>query len=156
MKLTVSILEEFLSLRYGAHLQSVSVRDLLLYADFLPGSDELLDLSLDALIQRMEAAGTADREAESDDPRSMSGDSGPNPTVFTSEVNSFVDLEVVCVDSSGSDLQLPSVRVYLNPKKQKKVASSSVGGTVKKERRERIGAAFSSVRKRLFGWGKQT
>jgi hypothetical protein len=154
-KLTVSDLEEFLSVRYGAHLQSVSVRDFLLYADFLPGSDELLDLPLDALIKRMEAAGMADREAESDDPRSMSGDSGPNPTVFNSETNSFVDLEVVCVDSGGSDLQLPSVRVHLNPKKQKRVARSSVAGTGKKERREQIGAAFTSVRKRLFGWGKK-
>jgi Ubiquitin fold domain len=151
----VSILEEFLSIRYGAHLQSVSVRDFLLYADFLPGSDELLDMPLDALIQRMEAAGMADREAESDDPRSMNGDSGPNPTVFTSDTNFFVDLEVVCVDSGGSDLQLPSVRVYLNPTKQKRVTSSSAGGAGKKERREKIGAAFTSVRKRLFGWGKK-
>ena len=133
----------------------MSVRDFLLYADFLPGSDELLDMPLDALIKRMEAAGLADREAESDDPRSMSGDSGPNPTVFASEINSFVDLEVVCVDSNGSDMQLPSVRVYLNPKKQKRVASASVGGAGKNERREKIGAAFTSVRKRLFGWGKK-
>ena len=52
----MSNLEEFLSDRYGAHLQSVSVRDFLLYADFLPGSEDLLDLSLDALIVRMNAA----------------------------------------------------------------------------------------------------
>lgn len=36
-KLTVSQLEEFLSRQYGAVLQSLSVGDSLLYADFLPG-----------------------------------------------------------------------------------------------------------------------
>ena len=151
----MSILEEFLLVRYGAHLQSVSVRDFLLYADFLPGSDELLDLPLDALIRRMEVTGRSDREAESDDPRTMGEDSGPYPTVLTTEANSFVDLEVVCVDSNGSDLQLPSVRVYVSPKKQKKDTSARVGGKGKKERREKIGAAFTNVRRKLFGWTKK-
>ena len=154
----MSALEEFLLERCGAHLQSVSVRDFLLYADFLPGSDELLDLPLNTLIKRMEAAGKADRSLESEDPRSSPGETDFSATLFNSETHSFVDLEVVCVDGDGSDLQLPPVRVYLKPRssRQKKdsSSSSSKGSKMKNEKRT-MKTALSDARDRMLKWMKK-
>lgn len=144
-KLTVSILEEFLQERYGAHLQSVSVRDVLLYADFLPGSEEILDLPLDALMRRMEENEVADRELESEDPRSSGADLEPSLSLLISDAYSFIDLEVVCVDGTGSDLKLPSVRVHFKPQ-QKKDQKSSQRGDKREDRKSRFGAAFSGAR----------
>ena len=117
-KLTVSKLEEILLERYGAHLQSVSVHDFLLYADFLPGSEELLDLPLDVLIKRMDETAALDREELGSDPRDttvgINGKDFEISSILSSTVaNCFLDLEVVCVDDNGQDLRLPSVRVYL-------------------------------------------
>ena len=155
LKLTVSALEEFLLERCGAHLQSVSIRDFLLYADFLPGSDELLDLPLNTLIKRMEAAGKADRSMESEDPRSGSGDAELCTTLFDSETHSFVDLEVVCVDGEGSDLQLPPVRVYLKPRSSREKRSSSDRGSKMKNSKMSMKSALSDARDRMFKWVKK-
>ena len=154
-KLTVSALEEFLLERCGAHLQSVSVRDFLLYADFLPGSDELLDLPLDTLIKRMEASGKADRSLESEDPRSVPGDSDLDTTLFNSETHSFIDLEVVCVDGDGSDLQLPPVRVYLKPRSSRQKKESSSRGRKVKLEKMTMKSALSDARDRMLKWAKK-
>lgn len=154
-KLTVSALEEYLLERCGAHLQSVSVRDFLLYADFLPGSDELLDLPLDTLIKRMEASGKADRSLESEDPRSITGDSDLDTTLFNKETHSFIDLEVVCVDGDGSDLQLPPVRVYLKPRSSRQKKESSSRGKNVKEDKKTMKSALSDARDRMLKWVKK-
>ena len=52
--LTAGRLEEYLRLRFQVQLQSMSVGDFLLYADFLPDAEETIDLPLPGLIQRVE------------------------------------------------------------------------------------------------------
>ena len=123
----------------------MSVRDVLLYADFLPGSEEILDLPLDALMKRMEENELAEREAESEDPRSMGGDLEPGLSLLTTDAYSFIDLEVVCVDGMGSDLKLPSVRVYFKPQ-QKRDLNSSLKGDNREDKKSRFSAAFSGAK----------
>ena len=60
--LTMGKLEAYLRQRFQVQLQSVSVGDVLLYADFLPDAEETVDLPLPALIRRVEHA-AAEAEA---------------------------------------------------------------------------------------------
>ena len=149
----MSKLEEFLQERYGAHLQSVSVRDFLLYADFLPGSEDLLDLPLDALIAKMNAAADESEDFGSDSRDTSKGESA-SLVLSSTEANSFLDLEVVCVDSQGQDLRLPSVRVHMKPKKHKK-GSGSKSGSKNSKRGRKVGAAVAQAGKRMLSWIKR-
>lgn len=137
-KLTVSKLEEFLQKQYSAHLQSLSVGDMLLYADFLPSSEELLDLPLDALIRRTEEEAVMDIENDQDS-RTI------NTEVNNSSIlrNSFIDLEVVCVDDGGNDLRLPSVRVFLQIEKESGGSRKNVPG---------IGGRVAGAGKKMLSW----
>ena len=171
-KLTVSKLEEILLERYGAHLQSVSVRDFLLYADFLPGSEELLDLPFDVLIKRMDEAAEVDRKELGSDPRdvniSADGKDFKISSILSSTVaNCFLDLEVVCVDEHGQDLRLPSVRVYLKSipnqnetQKQKEKHTQKSNGSKKHKsnsnssgkNNRKVGSAVATAGKKMLNW----
>ena len=60
--LTVGRLETYLQDRFQVQLQSVSIGDMLLYADFLPDAEETINLSLPMLVRRVERA-AAEAEA---------------------------------------------------------------------------------------------
>ena len=60
--LTVGRLETYLQQRFQVQLQSVSIGDMLLYADFLPDAEETINLSLPMLVRRVERA-AAEAEA---------------------------------------------------------------------------------------------
>eukprot|EP01041_Mallomonas_annulata_P003343 gene3343-6615_t len=114
-KPAIKSLERFLKTHYGAYLQSVSCRDNLVFADFLPGADHRRTLDIRALLvepmegmdvghelssTRDNAAAAATASNESDEEEDIWGSSA------------FVDLDVSCVDEDGNELRLPPVRVF--------------------------------------------
>lgn len=112
---------------------------MLLYADFLPSSEELLDLPLDALIKRTEEEAVTDRENDKD----------TRENIEVNEIsilrNSFIDLDVVCVDDGGNDLRLPPVRVSLKTQKVKESGNGS-------KDTPGLGVRVAGVGKKMFGW----
>ena len=147
-------------------MQSVSIRDFLLYADFLPSSEELLDLPLDVLIKRMDLVDVEGREELGPDPRETSlgikdEESNISSILSSTLTNCFLDLEVVCVDDQGQDLRLPPVRVYLksqsnqNEKQKQKLKSKQNQKSSNNEKKKNsVRAAVAMARKKMFGWLK--
>lgn len=100
--LTVSALSEFLHESFGVYLQSVSLGDMLLYADFTDANGDKLGLPLADLV----AMGGADLEEEMEDDRAVARS-------FLPQVpdHGFVDLDLTCVDEEGEDVRLPPLRI---------------------------------------------
>ena len=99
--LTVRALQRHLLQQLGARLQSVSLGDRLLYADFMDDGERRLDAPLQRLL--------AEEDGAEGDERGAGAAGIPVPT------EGFVDLDVLCVDGDGEDVRLPPVRVDCGP-----------------------------------------
>lgn len=106
-KLTIAEIESFLARRFNVQLQSVSLGDILLYADFMP--DSCGDKKISALIRSIVENDATESDEGVDDGRRPHTDSERVSFPLTS----FVDLNVVCIDADGVDVRLPLLRVSL-------------------------------------------
>ena len=129
--LTIADLQAFLQDKYGvSELQSVTYRDLMLYADFMGDVDYLEGLSIAQLILRASDTSSSDEGGDSESASPLN-DTGDDSDIYGSDyvmseegaddpaslvLNSllekrFIDLEVSCIDEDGNDMHLPPVRV---------------------------------------------
>ena len=106
--LTIEALDTYLRDRFGVQLQSVSVGDALLYADFLPDADDSVGLTLPELARRADAAtAAAAADGEDADGRdAASGGAGPSLAALfdasAAGAGAGVDLEVRPVGLPGN------------------------------------------------------
>ena len=96
--------------RLGVSLGSLSAGDLLLYAGFLPGSEELTACTVGELLQAARARERADRAQEEEEDGRARGGSGMGADMVLGAGGS-VELECVGVDEAGDDVRLPPLRV---------------------------------------------
>jgi ATP-dependent helicase YprA (DUF1998 family) len=124
--LTVSAMAAHLSTEFGVQLQSVSLGDTLLYASFLPGSEERLDTPLRAL---------------------RGGGEGEEEDAAEDKDEAFWDLELVCVsEETGEDVRLPPMRISTS----KVGVEVGVGVEGEEEKQEELGKVKGKVKEDIF------
>ena len=122
--LRVRDLQKYLVDHYDAVLQSVSYEDMLLYADFLPGSEQKQEMSILQLLNNpiIDVDVNKDDNDNNDsnvDQKESSHEHRNNEDIhekFDLNSNLFIDIEVSCVDSTGDDIRLPPIRIYTESK----------------------------------------
>lgn len=70
-------------------------------------SEELLDLPLNMLIEKMREKEISDKNNDDDDRSKECGES-----IFINSSKGFIDLDVVSVDERGTDMILPKIRIF--------------------------------------------
>jgi ubiquitin-activating enzyme E1 len=104
-ELTISALQKLLWQRFGIRLESVSLGDTLLFADFMADADDRLGMTVLEL-----AAATAEDSAV-DDSDFIDDRAGASPVAAMIPTSGFIDLSVSCTDSDGEGVRVPPVRV---------------------------------------------
>jgi ubiquitin-activating enzyme E1 len=130
--LTVASLADHLQEKFGVWLESVSLADHLLYADFMGDEAQHVQLTVKELVGL-----TATTTMPDEDDRA--GEVAP----LRLPERGFVDLEVSCVDEQGRDVRTPPVRVSCTPSTLSDTAPPKLG------KRARAKALFTKFLKRV-------
>jgi len=131
--LTLAQLDTFLRARYQISIQSVSLGDTLIFADFLPGAEENMDLSLRQLLLQVFRE-EAEEEDDGDDRKERRPSSTTSASAGAVEAmryrsliqgQKFLLFDVTCVRASsededdqeeeeeGDELKVPQIQVWI-------------------------------------------
>ena len=124
---TFNNLIEYIENKHGLLVNSISIGNRLIYADFLhPEGDPILSTPLLNVIQQSCQSDQAEeKKIQSDLPKDNFENTNEDSN---SNLPAFIDIQVECEDEDGNEAYLPIIRYFLSTRNREKVNSTDKGG----------------------------